>query len=236
MPTLAMLMMAASTACISQTFTAYDLQTSTAGTSYAGNQTWSGSIGMAFDVNTAISVTSLGVFDSSRDGFHHVLTTYLWNRDTQSLLASQNYTPAAPGTLDGYHRFISIGSLILDPGHYVISSSGFASDASGTDRNGNELIAGFTSDVFNSGGGAISMVAPGRYSEAGNPSAFPGSTLGSALWVNGPSFQFGLAPVPEPGVWAFMASGSILGAGLLRSRRQKRNISKKVSNSPYGQG
>ncbi len=222
---LVMLFVAAGSASISQTFTAYDLQVADAGTSYAGNQTWSGAIGMDFDVNSnGIAVTSLGVFDSGRDGFHHVMTTYLWNRDTQALIASQTFSPSDAGTLNGYHRFKSIGSLVLAAGHYTISSSGFASDGSGTDNNGNELIGGFVSDNFNSGSGAISMVAPGRYSAAGHPADYPGGQLGSALWVNGPSFQFSLAPVPEPGMYGLLLSGGTMGLGLFARRRRLRRV------------
>jgi hypothetical protein len=206
-----------------QNLAAYDLQVSDAGASYAGNANFNGSIGMDFDVNSPnVQVTTLGVFDANRDGFHHVMTTYLWNRDTQALLASQTFTPADPGTLDGYHRFKAITPLTLNAGgHYTISSFGFMNDGAGNDRYGEELDAGFVRDRFSSFGGYLTAVGVGRYSEAYlGAGVYPYSQLPgtTSLWANSSSFQF---IVPEPGVGSLLMCSGFVGSLVLMKRRRK---------------
>lgn len=219
----------------SQTFTAYDLTEADAGSSYVGNEAWAGSVGMAFDVNApAIKITALGVFDSGRDGFHHVLTTYLWNRDTHELISTQTFsgtTDATAGTLEGYHRFKDVagGELILNTGHYVIAADGFADDAAGADLNGNGLIAGFVSDTFNNGGGLISAVAPSQYSEAAyGLGQYPNSTEGGALNFNAGTFQYSLF-VPEPGTTSLLVSMFGVGGSFAFRRARRRRAKSKQS-------
>lgn len=205
-----------------QVLAAYDLQTSAAGPSYAGNDNFGGNMGMDFDVNASnIQVTSLGLFDANRDGFHNVLTAYLWNRDTQTLLATQTFTPADPGTLDGYHRFKTIPNLTLPTGHYTISSYGFVRTDAGNDTYGNELHAGFVSDTFNTGGGVITAVGMERFTEAYlGPGLYPNQTVAGTtpLWSNTSSFQF---IVPEPGVNALLMCSGFAGSVIMMKRRRK---------------
>lgn len=214
----------------SQTLTAYDLTTATAGPSYLGNQAYSGTVGMQFDVNApGILVTSLGVFDGGQDGFHHVLTTYLFDRDTHALLASQTFDGTDPGTLVGYHRFKDIpGGLVLNTGHYVIAAGGFMDDFAGSDLLGNATLPGFVPDTFNDGGGVISSVGTGLYAEvAQGPGFYPGSPLDGNLAFNAGSFQYSLF-VPEPGSVALACS--MLGVGgSLAARRRRRRFAKKTA-------
>ncbi len=213
----------------SQAFTAYDLSTTAAGDNYIGQQSFMGTLGMAFDVNAAaIKVTSLGVFDSGRDGFHNVLTAYLFNRDTHALIASQTFSgtsDATAGELDGYHRFKAPNTEIrLGPGHYVIAAGGF----SNADLNGAETVPGFVQDSFNSGGGLITAVAPSLYAEAFlGPGAYPNSTFGDSLAWNAGSFQYSLF-VPEPSSVALLCS--LLGiGGSVAYRRTRRSRTKKMA-------
>jgi len=213
----------------SQTFTAYDLNSP----GYLGNATSGGNAGMQFDVNAAnIQITSLGVFDSGGDGFHHVMTTYIYNRDTHALITSENFfgtTDATAGTLIGNHRFLDLAApVILGPGHYLVSSYGFLRDDLGSDLMGVEDRAGFIQDTFNDGGGLITAVAPSLYSEAYlGPGVYPTSTLGDALAWNAGTFQYSLF-VPEPSSVAFMFSLVGVGGTMAFQRARRRGAKKRA--------
>jgi hypothetical protein len=65
-----------------------------------GNQDLSSvpqSLGMDFDVNAAISIASLGVFDSGGDGLVGPLRAHIYDRDSQTSLASLDFTTNQPG-------------------------------------------------------------------------------------------------------------------------------------------
>ena len=210
----------------SQSYIAYDLSTGVPPPpAYTGNQAFGGTVGMQFDVNAAaIRVTSLGVFDSKGDGFHSTITAYIFNRDTQALVASVPFNGSAD-TLIGYNRFKTIGNLILNQGHYVIAAGGFTSaDPLGNVAFGN----GFIADTFNSGGGAISAVGDGVYADDfAGPGAFPNHSQGGSgsLAFNAGTFTYSL-DVPEPGSVALMM-GMISMGGSLTYRRARRRVSKK---------
>jgi hypothetical protein len=208
----------------SQVITAYDLSTDSAGPSYSGQQAFGGTVGMKFDVNASnITITSLGVFDSGGDGFHHVLTTYIFNADTHDILAQESFsgtTDATAGTLEGYHRFLPLATpLELGPGHYIVASWGFLGGGI-NDLNGEESLPGFVSDQFNSGGGVITSVGPSVYADAYlGAGAFPANTIGSSLAYNAGTFQFF---VPEPGSVAMLFGMGSLGASLAWRKARRR--------------
>lgn len=213
----------------SQSFTAYDLNTP----GYLGNTNFGGTLGMQFDVNaSSIQVTSLGVFDSGGDGFHHVMTTYLFNRDTHALITSQNFsgtTVGTAGSLVGNHRFLALATpLTLGPGHYVVSAYGFLNDGLGNDQAGAEDKPGFVQDTFNNGGGLITAIAPSLYSEAFlGPGVYPTSTLGDALAWNAGTFQYSLF-VPEPNSVALMFSLAGVGGSLVLKHARRRGIKRRA--------
>jgi len=213
----------------SQTFTAYDLNTP----GYLGNDNFGGNLGMEFDVNAVnIQITSLGIFDSGGDGFHHVMTTYLYDRDTHALITSQNFsgtTTATAGTLVGNNRFIDLPTLVvLGPGHYVVSAYGFLNDGLGNDKFGAEDKPGFVQDTFNDGGGLITAVAPSLYSEAYlGPGVYPDKTFGDALAWNAGTFQYSLF-VPEPSSVALMCSLVGVGGSLALKRARRRGTKKRA--------
>jgi len=213
----------------SQTFTAYDLNTP----GYLGNTNFAGNLAMQFDVNAAnIQITSLGIFDSGGDGFHHVMTTYLYDRDTHALITSQNFsgtTTATAGTLIGNNRYIDLATpLILGPGHYVVSAYGFLNDGLGLDMTGAEDRPGFVQDTFNDGGGLITAVSPSLYSEAYlGPGVYPTSTLGDALAWNAGTFQYSLF-VPEPNTVALMFSLVGVGGSLAFQHARRRGAKKRA--------
>ena len=213
----------------SQDLVAYDLSTATAGNFYTGQQNFGGTVGMEFDVNSAaIKVTSLGVFDSNRDGFQHVLTAYIFDRDTHNLLAQQSFsgtTTGSAGTLIGYHRFKDLTTgLILNAGHYIIAADAFT----GSDTLGNETFSGFKSDTFNSGGGLITSIAPSVYAEAFlGPGTYPNNGFGSAFAFNAGSFTYSLY-VPEPGSVALLFCMIGVGGSTVYQRVRRRNAKKRA--------
>ncbi|MDG2125390.1 MAG: hypothetical protein P8J87_16930, partial [Verrucomicrobiales bacterium] len=96
-----------------------------------------GTLGLDFDVNSAITVTELGVFDDASDGITRPLTVQLWSRDNGgtpldpvddfegTILAELTFTRALPGDLRGGHRSKPLPvPLVLQPGAYSIVSGG----------------------------------------------------------------------------------------------------------------
>ena len=70
-----------------------------------GNQNFGGALGIDFNVISGIEITELGVFDSASDGLANSLTATLYNRATQTALATLTFTPGDPGTLTNGSRF-----------------------------------------------------------------------------------------------------------------------------------
>jgi hypothetical protein len=77
-------------------------------TPLVGNQEFDGPLGMDFDVGwcSAVRVTRLGTFDSGQDGIKRAIKVYLYDRDTQSLVAGPiAFAPGDDDTLVGDYRF-----------------------------------------------------------------------------------------------------------------------------------
>jgi hypothetical protein len=115
---------------------------------------------MDFDVQEAIVVTRLGVFDSGSDGLSATLTARLYNRASGAELTRLTFTPAAPGELVEGSRFKDLaGPLSLPAGFQgSIVSDGYG----GADLNGNQGL-GFIELFTNDGGGLISFQGGGRF-------------------------------------------------------------------------
>ena len=166
----------------------------------AGNQSYSGALGMDFNVLQATDITELGCFDDSGNGIATgvTLTVQIWARnqngtpgttadDTgQSMLTSLTFTRADPGTPTGAYRFKPLATpRTLPPGAYTIVAHGY----SGAERNGNGVA-----NVVNTGGGLIGFVGTSRYGTAGQ---FPGTPDG------GPATRYGA------GTFSFRRSGPV---------------------------
>jgi hypothetical protein len=100
---------------------AYDVPADT-----VGNNTDAHTLGMEFNVNQPIEVTSLGVFDSGGDGLKVPITATLYDRVTHLALAQVVFQPGS-GTLVGGSRFLPLDKPItLLPGFQgVIAASGY---------------------------------------------------------------------------------------------------------------
>ena len=167
----------------------------------AGGSPVSGmALGHDFVVNSTITVTSLGVFDSGADGLSRTLTSELWSRSESgndgTKLASLDFTSGSPGTLIDSNRFKSLDPpLFLEPGDYTIVAYGYGSG----EKSGHEGFGGPGSEfkTLDDGGGAISFVGSSRLGTA--PGNFP-SILesGSVNYYSAGTFQFGTSSSVSP--------------------------------------
>lgn len=134
----------------------------------AGNQDYSGSLGMDFDVARPVRVTELGVFDDLADGLNRALTAALYDRDTHEALARVEFTPENPGVLVDGSRFKPLAEPVLLPAGFrgVIAAAGYGPDEQF--YNGTAAIPERT--TFD--GGSLLFVGSGRYGAAGE---FPGT-------------------------------------------------------------
>ena len=190
---------------------AYEVQAGT-----AGNQDYSGVLGMLFDVNSPISVLSLGVFDDLGPGITAgtTLVVELWSRSGtvgQSILADFEFTNVSAGTLIGGSRFKDLDSpLTLAAGEYAIVSYGY----NGNDMNGNKGSNPSGTWSTNDGGGLLEFI--GSSNSGGQFGGVPGSTIGNTQ-DGGPEDRyaagtFAFTAVPLPAALPMFAAGlGILG-------------------------
>jgi hypothetical protein len=179
----------------------------------AGVQAFGGALGIDFVVNgPGAIITSLGAFDSNGDGILNAgITTQLWQRnnngtpndpadDTGTLITSDTFSAASPGSLQGSYRYKDIaGGLSLASGDYTIVAYGY--DA--VEMNGNGAGgAPYTDD----GNGLISFVGRSRFGIT--PGAFPDTPDAQAAQYMAGSFQFTAIPEPAVGTFAALAAGA----------------------------
>ena len=132
-----------------------------------GNDGYSGSLGMDFDVNGPVILTRLGVFDSGSDGLSAPITAHVYDRnDSLDPLATLIFTPDNPGMLIGGSRFLDLAIPLALPAGFqgTIVAEGY--DA-GLELNGN-LGIGSLSTATDDGGGLISFVGTSRFGFAGS--------------------------------------------------------------------
>ena len=158
-----------------------------------GSSTFSGSLGHDFVVNSTITITQLGVFDSGADGLTRTLTAELWSRNGNqgSKLAELVFTPTDSGVLVDSNRFKSLEvPLRLSPGDYTIAAHGYGMN----EKVGHEGVAGPGSvfKMLDDGGGVISFVDSRLGVTAGSfPSIPEGSS--SVNYFSAGTFRFSLS-------------------------------------------
>ena len=184
------------------------------------------SFGMDFNINSAITVDQIGVFDSSQDGLLAPIAAAIYDRSTQALV-SPVVTFAAgsgvgSGTLVSGSRFLPIAPITLSAGFQgAIVAYGYGNGTS-AELAGNSFGAATGTPTFpwtvNDGGGLITFVGAGRYSGGGGAIQYPGVTDGGPVnrYAAG---TFAFSTVPEPSAVVLVLIGFIsLVAGTSRKR------------------
>lgn len=175
-------------------------------------------LGLDFNVNSGIYVTSLGVFDSGSDGLSSVLTAHLFDRATGESLADLTFSPNQPGTLVGGSRFLTLETALFLPAGFqgVIAVDYLSANNEG---NGNRR----TSDgnwSTDDGGGLISFVGSGRIGYANGSSAVYPTVIDSSPYPDVyAAGTFTFVAVPEPSTTALFVGG--LGGMALMIRRRR---------------
>lgn len=77
---------------------------------------WQGTVGWDFKVENNKLIDYLGVYDAGGDGLAVATDVGLWNRDTNSLLASVTVPQGTAGRLQGQFRYSKIPAVSLQPG------------------------------------------------------------------------------------------------------------------------
>lgn len=182
-----------------------------------GNQVYTGTFGMDFDVNAGkiITISALGVFDSDGNGIvGTTLYATIYNRTTHlAVTPTISFTTADPGTLGGGSRFKALASEVnLGPGDYAIGAWGYNTSS---EPGGNLYVSppSVTASTMNSANGAISFVGTSRW--INTPNTYPtitGNNLAKNSFLAG-TFEF----VPLPSTVLLLGSG-LVGLALLRRR------------------
>ncbi len=155
-----------------------------------GTSLFSGSFGHDFDVNSTISITQLGVFDSGADGLSRKLTAEIWSRSGNSgtRLSTMQFTSSDPGTLVDSNRFKSLDTpVVLVPGSYSVVAYGYGFN----ERAGHEGFAGpgQAFKTLNDGGGLLSFVGTSRLGTT--TGSFPAILeSGNVNYYSAGTFQF----------------------------------------------
>ncbi len=178
-----------------------------------GNQWFSGALGMDFDVNQDIWVSSLGIFDSGHDGIQNNIDCLIYNRDTQQVVASRFFSPNNMGLGDGSSNFLDlVNPVLLHAGfHGSIVAQGYGI----LEKNGNSYTSANTYAVqLDNGNGLISFTGKSRN---GNFGAFPTTIDLNVAQYGAGNFKYSAASLtPEPGTMTLMALGL---AGYLRRKK-----------------
>lgn len=177
-----------------------------------GNQwNFGGSLGMDFNVNSPVTVTAIGVFDSGQNGLLNDLNVRMYNRDTEAVVTSASFSPSSSGYGLGASDFKNLAVAITLPAgfHGSIVAEGYGS----LEMNGNSNSSSTYATALNTGGGALSFVGSSRYGAYG---AFPTNPENSIDRYGAGTFRF--TAVPEPASMAALGLG--MTALLRRSRRR----------------
>ena len=178
------------------------------------------SLGLDFNVNSSIFITSLGVFDSGSDGLSSILTAHIYDRDTHLSLVEVTFTPQAPGTLVGGSRFLTLDNpLMLPAGFHGVIAVDYLTSSNEGNGNRRTSAGNWTTD---DGGGLISFVGSGRIGySSGNGPVFPGLVDQSPSADVYASGTFTYVAVPEPSTVALLSLG--VGGLLFALRRNRRS-------------
>ncbi len=178
-----------------------------------GNQSWAGTLGMDFRVNTAIKVTALGAFDSASNGISSNIFVAIFDATGTivSPVLNFNGTTAAPGSS---YASLAVTPFILAAGTYQVGSWGY----NNADQNYNNSGPGGPI-TFNSFGGKLTALGTRYANGAGSLATIP--DVGLTRYGAG---TFAAANVPEPATWAMLLSGfGMIGFAMRRRKTALRS-------------
>jgi hypothetical protein len=187
-----------------------------------GDQSWTGNLGLTFDVVSPITVVDLGVFDSTGTGIisgpiQVVIYDTTTNTEVTPVVSfSGDYSSSQIGN----DVFQSITPVDLAVGSYEVDAVGF----NGFNLNGNLMFTGF-GPVLNTGGGLL-MFTGAAYDYATSldepwtcTGCVPAPSPQNQLFEAGTfEYQPAASDVPEPGSFGLAAAGFIGLAAILRYR------------------
>ncbi len=189
-----------------------------------GTQAFGGNLALTFTVNSAITVTQLGVFNATGNGIiGQPIQVAIFNLGTSSLATPVvtflgTYTPGGLG----YDLFQSIAPVTLAPGTYEVDAVGFG----GNNLNGN-LNLGSTGPLLNTAGGKVTYTgAAWDYSTSLDAptscTICQGAPVPQNVQFDAGTFAFSAsASAPEPGVYGTLALGllGLLWVAIIRRRK-----------------
>ncbi|TRW17142.1 PEPxxWA-CTERM sorting domain-containing protein [Glacieibacterium frigidum] len=176
-----------------------------------GTQAWGGTLGLDFTVNTQVTVTSLGTFDSGKDGITNNIFVGIFNLANGQLVAPAvnfNGTANAGGT-----AYVSqaVSSIVLAAGNYQLAAWGYNL---GADLNFNNEGPGGPI-TFNSLFGALTAVGT-RYSNNDAPGVLAtNADVGTTRYGAGTFAAY----VPEPATWGLLITGFAMTGVAMRRRK-----------------
>lgn len=166
---------------------------------YVGNNSYNGYLGLDFNVNSTITVTSIGAWDNGDNGFSSPIAVGIYDRGTTSLMGSVVSITTANSTAVGGYRYFSLSTPIqLDAG---FQGSLVATGFSATDQ----FRAGTTNFANQTGGSSITYVG-GRYGATLFPSTVDAAVTSPYLTA---SFQFVTGVIPEPSTYCMLVMGVV---------------------------
>ncbi len=184
-----------------------------------GDQSWFGNLGLTFDVVSPITVTDLGVFDSTGTGIiSGTIQVVIYDTTTNTEVTPVvSFSGDYSSSLIGNDVFQSIIPVDLTAGSYEVDAVGF----NYTNLNGN--ITGGAGPVLDAGGGLLLFTGA-----AWDYATSLDDPLTCSGCVSAPSpqnqqfeagtFEYQAAGVPEPGSFGLAAAGFIGLAAILRHR------------------
>jgi hypothetical protein len=181
-----------------------------------GNQVFTGSLGLDFDVLAPITVTRLLAFDDDADGWTagSAVGVAIYDRDSGIAVTPYvTFSTADPGELmGGSYR----GQFLVEPltlaagGRYSVVAQAF----NAADQPFNAGASATGVPVTDDGGGLISFTGTGRYAKLLN--TFP-TTLDGGPGNRYGAGSFVFEAVPEPSVAMLAAAGALVATRRRRS-------------------
>lgn len=165
-------------------------------------------LGWTFTVNQSITVTSLGIFDSSQDGLVDSYETGIFDNGG-NLLVSATVAAGTVDPLTNQFRYAAVAPTVLGPGTYTIGA---------VYNSGNDPLIFPGVAVNFATAPEITFVQSGY--NPGNVLTSPTSSVGTDPAYFGTNFQFTAAAVPEPATMTIWGLGAV-GLAFAAYRRRK---------------